>query len=121
MDRTARYKNRSVLRENWFTKQKAEKEAKKLRKKDAEILGYFWLRDKLAHDKLCFDLTASMVEMDHAVGTDKAYDAKEKYQTLYKKLVDTASSHNVQYDYQRRPLGQWAKDKVWSKFADTYV
>ena len=100
MDRTARCKNRSVLRENWLIKQTAEKEAKKLKKKDAEILGYFWLRDKVAHDKLCFDLKESIANMEHSIGTDKAYD---------------------QSDYQRRPLGQWAKGKVWSKIADMYV
>ena len=121
MDRTARRENRSVLREKWLTKQEAEKEAKKLRKKDAEILGYFWLRDKVAHDKLCFDLNVSVANMQHAVGTDEAYEAKEIYQRLYRQLLDTSTEQNVKSDYQRRPLGTWTKGKVWSKFAEMYV
>ena len=121
MDRTARRENRSVLSEKWLTKQQAEKEAKKLRKKNAEILGYFWLRDKVAHDKLCFDLKESVANMEHSVGTDKAYDAKEKYQRLYVQLLETSTDQNVQSDYQRRPLGTWTKGKVWSKFAEMYV
>ena len=121
MDRTARRENRSVLREKWLTKQQAEKEAKKLKKKDAEILGYFWLRNKVAHDKLCFDLKESVANMEHAVGTDKAYESKEKYQHLYGQLLDTSIDPNVQSDYQRRPLGTWTKGKVWSKFAEMYV
>jgi len=117
MERTARYEYRLVLKERWI----AEKEAIKLRKKDAEILGYFWLRNKIAHDKLCFDLNESVATMDSAEGTDKAYEAKANYQRLYGQLLDSSDSLDVQSDYQRRPLGRWAKGKVWSKFAETYV
>jgi len=126
-DRKTRCQRREELREKWLAKQEADKEARVLRKADAEKRGIKWLRERAAWLTL-----QSAMRRQNFVGALHDNDLFElrrlfPYATLGERGCSMPSSSSLALaadaccSYNRRPLGQWTKGKVWSDAAETYV
>ena len=89
--REQRRNRRAILREEWLAKQEEAKERKAQRKQAAEVRGNWWLA--------------------HRSGANADIMLAVSMEILRAKNLG----------YPRRPLGRWAKGKVWSENAEMYV
>lgn len=104
-DRKTRYQRREELREKWLAKQEADKEARILRKAEAEKLGTKWMRER-----------AAWLTLQRTISSQNCYGAHPVIASTFIATITVVCS-----SYNRRPLGQWAKGKVWSDTAEMYV
>jgi len=95
-----RAERRAELRKEWLANQEAEREARLKRKEEAEVRGAEWLRLRIPIEG----------HVQRFGGGENSGAGSLLWRAF-----------DINGEVTRRPLGRWAKGKVWSAVAEMYV